>query len=265
MYKTIAGLLLLCLLNTPISANITEKDVQSYLSVSRGKALIKSIFLSAYNQYFFIIYNKDMKNSNEDMLKKYRVFIFNPKYEDDLLNILSQFNDNTYFRIMEFYKTDLGKKYTKTFEKLYTNNLNTQLLMFLKEKTEKKISKKRIKLILKINKALNYIQLQTNLKKISFISNKSKGMQKDKMPSSETVDIFISEYEAKLKDNLVILSIIAYKDFNDEELLQILKYVEKYGHIEMELVYKALSLYTQHFYKDLYELIEKEKNTKQQL
>lgn len=265
MHKIINILFFISLLNTSIVANITEEKVKEYLHVSRGKILIKLMFTSAYKTYFPIIYGKDIKSSNEDMIKQYTKFIFNPKYEDDLLEILRQLDEKTYSGIMAFYETKVGKKYTQAFERLYTNDLDEQLLIFLKQPKKQPFSKNKIKLILEINKALNYITLQVNLKKVSFISYTMKGIKKDKITSIEKVDSIVKKYKNKLKENLGIIRLMTYKNFNEEELSQVLKYAQTYGKIEMEFVFRALTLYIQNFYKDLYELIEKRKKAESNL
>jgi hypothetical protein len=250
MYKIINILFFIAVLQTSLFANTTKEDVDEYLNICRGQGLIKDAYMFKYKKYFPIIYGIDIKNADQHMIEKYDALMLNPKYRDDFYNILRQLDDNSYFEIMAFYKTKLGKKYAQAFNKLYDDGTAKSLSIYLQQKSNVPLLEGRRKLVTEINNALNYSNLHKDFKTISF------NMNKNKIPLTLIED---KKYNVIFTEYFEILSEFAYKNFSDEELSQVLIYAKRYGHIEMKHFYEALSLYSEHAYKDLYEFIEKEK------
>ena len=255
MYKIINILLFIGLLNTSIFAETTKEDVDKYLEISRGKTIIKYSFLLRYEECFSIMYGKDIKKADKRAIKKYKAFIFNSKYEDIFYKAFSQLDDTSYYEIMAFYNTKLGKKYAQAFQEVYEMDISKELTTLIREKKDNIVLSKKRKLVTEINKAL-YSRYYTNIEKNIFL--KSHGGIKVENYTGSTKRIpqnILDEY-------FEVFSEIAYRDFSDEELLQVLQYAKTYGKIEMGILHHALKLNIDAFKKDLKEFINKKTASK---
>ena len=255
MYKIINILLFIGLLNTSIFAEITKEDVDKYIEVSRGGEIIKYSLTTRYKECFSMMYGKDIKKADKRAIKKYKAFIFNSKYEDIFYKTFTQLDDTSYYEIMEFYKTNLGKKYAKSFQELYEMNIGKELTtLILKNKDNIVLSKKR-KLVIQIENVL-YGRKYIDVEKNNFVKSYGGVISEYSLSSNESVFKTVGDEYFK------VFSEIAYRYFSDEELLQVLEYAKTYGKIEMGVLHHALTLNRDSFKKDLKEFINKKTASK---
>lgn len=264
MKRIINLLLLLTLVNISIYANTTKEDVDDYLEVSRGGAVIKHLYRIEYKRGFPFIYGITIEKADKKLIEKYKSFIFDPKYQNDFNKILGKLDDNSYTEIMAFYHTKLGKKYAKAFQDFYADDTAENLLILIKEEKKPLLNTRR-KLITKINKVLNYNQLYRDVKKTSGIMLYHKEIKENKLYAMKKINQVMEDNTEYLKEYVAVSSEIIYRDFSDDELSQLLVYAKAYGYIEMKYVYKALEEYIKHFYKDVYILIEARKKAESDL
>ena len=261
MYKIINILLFIGVIHTSIFAETTKEDVDKYINVSRGGVIVKNTFLLRYKTYFSKLYNIDIKKANKKLIKEYKSFIFNSKYEDVFYKEFSKMDDNSYYEIMAFYKTKLGKKYTKSFKKLYEMDIRKELMISIIEKKGQLLLPKKRKLVSKINKAL-YSKLNIDLEKDIFVDGDSKAIKKYVLPSKDNQHISIKKKKFIIAEYFEVFSELAYKDFSDEELSQILEYAKTYGKIEMGVLHHALKVSIDALEQDLNNFIKSKKSSK---
>ena len=242
-------------IHTSIFAETTKEDVDNYLEISRGGAVVKDRFLFRYKTYFSVMYGMDIKKADKRTIKKYKSFIFKPKYEDIFYEAFTQLDDNTYFEIMEFYKTKLGKKYAQAFKELYAMDISKELMLSIMENKDSLLLPEKRKLVTEINRVL-YSQLHIDLEKGIFVVGYNKKMENKKISKST------KELKTLLDEYIEVFNEIAYRCFSDEELSQVLKYAKTYGKIEMGFLHHALKLNIDYFKKDLDDFMEKEKLSK---
>lgn len=265
MKRILKLLILLSILNMPIFAKITEEEVDEYLEVSRGGQLTMLVLATVYDTVFDTICNMKIENLNEVTKKKYQNFIFNPKYIENFREVIIGIDTKDYTEIMAFYETKLGQKYTQSFKVLYSDDIIRKLLVFLEQRLKNPSSKNKLKLIKQINKVLNE---DTFL--IDYIGNimdfeYKREIEKYKLSQNEVNRLMkvSKKYTSNIDNSLEIKSEYIYRDFTDEELLEILEYVKIYGKIELEFVTKALREYLNSLKKDAVQwLINENKSCK---
>jgi hypothetical protein len=137
MYKIINILLFIGVIHTSIFAETTKEDVDKYLEISRGGVILENTYKFRYEAYFSKMYGYGIGKADESMIKKYKTFIMNPKYIDIFYKVFSELDDNSYYEIIAFYKTTLGKKYTQAFKELYERDIEDELMLLIMEKKDK--------------------------------------------------------------------------------------------------------------------------------
>jgi len=252
MKKLVHIFLFIGIINTLTFAEVTREDVDRYLEVSRGGEIFKDRLTSRYYQYFSSMYGYNIKQADKKTIKEYQDFVFNAKYEEIFYKTFEEMDDNTYYEIMAFYKTDLGKKYTQAFKKLYKMDIQKEIIISIVREKEKKILPKRRKLVTAINDILYgklYIDLGDDMFTID--SSKEYAGQKilDKNISSDKMKMVLYEFYQVFNE-------LAYKDFSDAELFDILEYAKTYGKIEISSIYNALQLSREKFLQDLEKFIK---------
>jgi len=254
MYKKINILLLITVLNTLLFAKVTNEDVEKYLKISRGGTIVKYTFLFEYREYFSRINSIDIKKANKQTIKKYKSFIFNSKYEDIFFKTFSELDDTSYFEIMAFYKTKLGKKYAQTFRELYKKDIAVELIGLILEKNNNIVLPKKRNLVIEINKAL-YSRYYMNIEKNIFFKT-SGGVMLEYVNSHKIVPQTVND------EYFEVFNELAYKDFSNEELSQILEYAKTYGKIEMGVLHHALKVSIDALEQDLNNFIKSKKSSK---
>jgi len=249
MKKLVHIFLFIGIINTLTFAEITKDDVEEYSKISRGGIVVRNYFIQRYKRYFSIIYGEEMQRADKAFIKEYNSFISNPKYINDFYEVFSYLDDNSFYEIIEFYKTNLGKKYFLAFEKIYTDGTGEKLMYIMMKNTHNQPLHKIRKLVSKINNAL-YSRYYTDIKR---------GIFTEGSPSGEY--LFISNKKITSEQYLQIFNALVYKDFSDDELEQILKYAKTYGKIEMGFLDYALRINKQHFKNDLEKFIRNKKYT----
>jgi len=247
MKKLVHIFLFIGIINTLTFAEVTKEDVDRYLEVSRGGEIVKDRFTFRYYKNFPIIYGYNIKKADKQTIQKYKAFIFKPKYEDVFYKAFAKIDDASYYEIMAFYKTDLGKKYTQGFKKIYDMDIRKELMTLILESKDRLVLPKKRILVSKIYKAFNS-KVYINYKKYSQ-ELKETNVFKNKNISFDEMKLIIDEY-------FEVFSEFAYKDFSENELYDILAYAKTYGKIEMAFLYHALTLNVSVFKEDLEKFIK---------
>ena len=207
------------------------------------------------------MYDEDIEKADRQAIKKYKAFIFNSKYEDIFYKAFTQLDETSYYEIMTFYNTKLGKKYAQAFQELYQKDFSEKIMTLIFAKLTKELIPQKRKLVAKINKVL-YSKLHIDLEKDIFIVGSSKEEKRYQIFSNKKNGISTKEMKAILDEYIEIFNEVAYRHFSDEELSQVLQYAKTYGKIEMGVLHHALKLNIDAFKKDLKEFINKKTASK---
>ncbi len=253
MKKLVHIFLFIGIINTLTFAELTKEDVDRYIDISRGGEIIKDRLNFRYKVCFPIMYGYDIKQADKKTIKKYQDFIFNSKNEEVFYKAFAKIDDTSYYEIMAFYKTDLGKKYTQGFKKIYDMDIQEELIKSILSKKNKILLPEKRELVIEINKEL-YSMLGLDLKDYTFFEDFNIKFNTDKgnsIPPKE-IKLIVDEY-------IAVFSEFAYKDFSDNELSDILAYAKTYGKIEMAFLHHALKQSILDFKKDLKKRINNKK------
>lgn len=240
MKSLINKFIIISLLSIISNADISEDKLHDYLKVSSGGAM----FLSYHSDTLIKFARKGYdKKTLKGMLD-----------DDKYLNLFASevvlLNDFHYDNIIEFYSTDVGKKYTKSMYVMAKINQNKIKELF----SQYKCSNDKQKFISKIGDALNLIELRMSSIKESL--HELNSLQPNNLKKSiYGMEILESTHESKLVKHEKIMSCIRYKDFTLKELKELYIYASsESGKYEAELMYRGFGRYLKVFMSDLKKL-----------
>ena len=233
MSKLLLIFLFVTLNINPVFANITEKQLQDYMDYSLGGIILKSHHQELYKK--FISPDDNSKNT-----LKFKKIINNTKHFDAFKNVFKSMNVLSYNKIMEFYITDIGRRYIEGRNKIETYGSRAKIRNEFKKlhiPEEKKV------LIESIIKEFNLIELKMKYA-IKYFYIYNNGLPKNMQKSKEELRKDIEIYRLHMEKYQNTISGLMYSDFTEEELRSVLAYAKtKEGKIEIKLIYKAATKY----------------------
>lgn len=229
-----------------IHADISRDKLYTYLDISVGGAM----FLSYHSDTIIKFARKGL---DKESLKK---MLDDEKYLNLYTSDFIKLNNVYYDEIIKFYKTDVGKKYTKSMYNMSKIDKHEIKRLY----SQNKCSNNKQMLIAKIRNELNLIDFKMEFAKKSF-DNINTLQSNDLKKSIYEMEISKSTYKAKLIQREKIMSCIRYENFTLKELKEVYKYAStEVGKYEVKLMYEGFARYLKVFLEDIRSI---QKNTKE--
>jgi len=237
MKKLVRMLIVITFFSHTVYADISKEKLYTYLDISQGGAM----FLS---YHFDTLLKFSKKGYDKKSLKK---MASDDKYLNLYTSEFVKLNDTYYNKIIEFYKTNVGKKYAKVIYDMAKINKNRFKELY---KQNKCADDKQI-LIGKISKELNLINLKMASAKKSFYAINA--IQPNHLKKSiYEMEIYESTYKSKLIQREKMISCIMYKNFTLKELKEVYMYASsEIGKHEAKLMYEGFGEYIKVFLQDI--------------
>lgn len=254
------SLLLVTLLVSDVSAKITEKQLDRYMSVSRGGAQLK--YMQNKSFYNIVdIYDLDLNNTTDPRGNG----ILDKLNDEEYVNLYTKeikikLNPKEYKKIMSFYTTKVGKKYANTLIKKF---------IFKEKKTDIKIHENFRKIIkvspYSIVKKEFIYAIMNELDVLKIGMKSSEELEKNRQQFLSNIDSknmidtptkVIKERSKKsyafMKKWFVEVNMIYFQNFTEDELESVLQYVSSVGKIEYNLIVAGVNPYYIGVLKDIF-------------
>lgn len=225
-----------------LHAEISKEQLYKYLEISVGGAMF-------FPYHHDILVRFAEQGLDKEFLKG---MVDDEKYLNLYTSDFSKLNDKEYNKMVEFYKTDVGRKYAKSVYDMA--KIDRKKIKKLYE--QNKCSNNKQALINKIEKELNLVKYKNESRKETIDPMFSLHPNSKEKSRYETQ---LYNYEgSELANYDMMISCILFKDFTLEELNKIYDYASsEVGRLEIELAYKGFSRYIMVFMADILAIKEK--------
>ena len=258
MYKLI--IILIILFSTHATADITQKELDDYMAVSRG---------GAYFEYFqekilytcLEKYDLDLELTPSSVLKSIRKELNNKKYIAQYTKKFKKLDTDTYYHIMKFYGTMVGKKYAEMTKKVtdvqkYKTRAHA-LESFRLSQEKSPYSIQKIELIHQVMKKLDTVALFMEYSiEMAIYKHYTLPMKYGTSDTKVKLPNEIREMAHNIQKTYImhqeLTDMILFQDFTEEELEEILKYASSNaGKLEYRLLVTGIFPYYSSIMNDI--------------
>jgi len=257
MKKGLFTILLISTLTTTSWADISTKQLNTYMKVSGADVEIESI-QKKIASIIKINAKRRGKEVSTDVLKAIRTIISNKENLKQLTKGLKGLDQKSYQEIIQYYDTKIGRKEANLARD--KNSLTRQQTKFSK----KNLSKKRQSLLTQLTDITISEKRRVQITKIlieakfSTISKEKRVLLKDK------IDAKISKMKPILKEQAEEDTAYDYRDYSDSELkLLIDHYKMSSAQKEIDAIIDGLTGYMKVVMSQIMEVIKKKNNDSQ--
>jgi len=253
-------ILLVTLLLSNVSAEISQSQVDEYMKVSRGGAFLQ--YLQDDMFYRIVdIYKVDLNNTAKEVFHRIKDELNNPDYVKKYTEKFKLLDSYGYPKMILFYDTPTGKKYANVIEKDFKLDQNSSRaalsVSFKNFLVENPFSKEKKMLIHKITQNLNVVSVFVKTMEEFYIYKKHTLPLKyniHNIKSIETIKKEIKKSHALNRAHQEETDMIYFKDFSEEELKEVLKYTETdIAKLEYKLMMEARNSYYKEVMNDIME------------
>ena len=252
MHKILLIIISIALTTTNVFANITEGQIKEYLNSSIAEIILKSS-QDKMVKFLYAVYGiEDKKFYDDNTTNIFKEYLNNPSNILLFTNRFKNYTENEYNTIIKFYSSKIGNKYAEAYKLIvgYDNqsDIKKKYTELHKNYT---FSQEKLKLIDSIGKALNQSESELNYaKKIAYQHNNN--LPKNKQYTEEEMQKLKLKYVSKYIAYKKVINGIIYYDFNEKELLEILKFsLTDAAKKEVKYINEALGQYNQHILKEI--------------
>lgn len=241
-------------------AEITDKQVDRYMEISRAKTLLSGAqykIVKKYATFFtssYLVVGRNLSNISKEKAKilgrkSVKSFVRTQEFVKEFRNTFKKIDSDVYKDIVAFYMTDTGKKLVKAGIPIKNLIITKESLEYVNRVRNTVVSYKKQKLLDTIAEEFNIIELKMKLKKELLMAfSKRDGSEYSREELAQDLVNIQKNFKAYNK----ILMHITYLDFNESELQEVLKYASsKAGKLDMKLMYEALLNYKLIIFKNL--------------
>jgi len=235
---------------------ITKKDTDEYWKNSRAINMFKVSQIGLKKDIFKVSQVKEI-DAKPILLNAINKFVSNPKYFKAYKETFFSMDGAIYQGLVNFYKTPLGKKYSKLFINMDYMNSNEVKEKYKRMMKNHPLSNEKVKLIAEIDRELNLVKIKVAWQK-EFMYFKHRTLYPDKNITDEMINNVLERYQTTAKKYETMLMPVLFQDFSIKELKGILRYASsKLLSIEVEYIYKAVLEFNNLVYSDLKRDVEK--------
>ncbi|MCF6245633.1 MAG: hypothetical protein L3J43_11445 [Sulfurovum sp.] len=257
-------ILLVTLLFSSISADISQSQVDEYMKVSRTGAFLQYLQDAMFYQ-IVRIYKLDLNNTSNEVLDLIKNKLNSQAYVGQYTEKFKLLDSSQYNKMMSFYYTPTGKKYAKVIEKDFKLDKNssraTLSASFKKFLLKNPFTEEKKMLIRKITQNLNVVAIFIKTMEELNIYKKYTLPLKYNIDSIKSIEVIKKEIKknyALNREHEEETNMIYFKDFSEEELKEILDYTATdIAKLEYRLMMEARNSYYKEvmsdIMKDLYE------------
>jgi len=271
MYKILKIMLMLSIVNTFIWADILQKELDKYMTISIARVMLHSAKSEIFDRIIdmnIILFTDD--EVNETIRKKAKEkaikFISLPRYKNAFIDTFRDLESYMYRDMLSFYKTVVGKKYASgiiIFDPMVASNAEEEeAIMKLKDHINRAkntlFSEKKLELLDSISEEFHTVELKMkyreemlNLLRVVFIND-------DQNYTDENIEKMLIEEEPAIVEYEKRWMRIKYLDFTEDELRKVLAYASSdAGKTEKELIYGATAQFIKMIMIDMNKKVEK--------
>jgi len=271
MYKILKIILMLSIVNTFIWADILQKELDKYMTISIARVMLHSAKSEIFDRIIdmnIILFTDD--EVNETIRKKAKEkaikFISLPRYKNAFIDTFRDLESYMYRDMLSFYKTVVGKKYASgiiIFDPMVASNAEEEeAIMKLKDHINRAkntlFSEKKLELLDSISEEFHTVELKMkyreemlNLLRVVFIND-------DQNYTDENIEKMLIEEEPAIVEYEKRWMRIKYLDFTEDELRKVLAYASSdAGKTEKELIYGATAQFIKMIMIDMNKKVEK--------
>jgi len=271
MYKILKIILMLSIVNTFIWADILQKELDKYMTISIARVMLHSAKSEIFDKIIdmnIILFTDD--EVNETIRKKAKEkaikFISLPRYKNAFIDTFRDFESYMYRDMLSFYKTVVGKKYASgiiIFDPMVaTKAEEEEAIRKLKDHINRAkntlFSEKKLELLDSISEEFHNVELNMkyreemlNLLRVVFIND-------DQNYTDENIEKMLIEEEPAIVEYEKRWMRIKYLDFTEDELRKVLAYASSdAGKTEKELIYRATAQFAKIIMIDMNKEVEK--------
>jgi len=238
MKKVTSLLAIVSLIVSTSFADITEKQLETYLDISGAGAILETIQTQIGETV-----EAQAKARGETINKKAMATIIEVMSSDKNLakftEGLKKLDPVIYNEIIAFYHTKVGEKGAEVAKSMDMGNMARDMQDFFQARKENPFSSNKITLINKITKATHVIETQTKMTEgmmISMNDTMPKGM---KIPQNK-IHMMLAQMQPRLEQQATLSMHMNFKDYNEEELEKVLQYsLSNAGSTEAKIMMQA--------------------------
>ena len=225
-------------------ADLSTQQVERYLEVSGGQAVMETLqsqlsdALDAKIRVTGAPVNPKSINTIKEILTSDKNINL---YKSDIKHL----NLKTYQEVLKFYTTKVGKKSAETAKSMDMMTMEQEMANFIKSQKDNPFSNKKNLLIREITTTLKTLEMQTNIAKKIFIIMNQNLPKKMRMPQDK-VEMMLTQISPLIEQQTMISINYTFKEYNEEELAEILKYSQsEAGKEEAGVVVSGTSKYVE--------------------
>lgn len=223
-------------------ADITPKQVTTYLEVSGAQAIFESL-QTQLGDAIDAQLRTTGKVIDPIALTTIKEIMTSDKNINLFTGDIKKLDLKLYQKILDFYATDLGKKGAQLAKKLDMMTMQEEIITFLKVQKENPFSVKKIALIQDITSASKAIELETDIAKAMFQAMNKHLPKENKMPK-EQMEMMLTQLAPALEEQANISMNYSLKDYNEKELQEILVFTQsEEGVAEIQMISKGTLTY----------------------
>jgi hypothetical protein len=251
MIRIFCSLVISIIFTINIYADVKIESIKEYIDISKGGEMLRD------NQYdallkLCILSDMNISTISPKVLGVMKKATEHPKYMNKFMLEFENISEDTFNKIIKFWKTRLGKKYFESYKKILGYNSKIKIKnLYTNLSSTNKYSKQKSQLIKDIYEVLNLFERKFESSyKIhhSFNSFTPKSTQY----SQEEMTKFANAYKIKLMDYDQKFYWLIYFDFTEKELETILEYsLSNAGQTEIKSMYDGLLAYRISIMKDI--------------
>jgi len=221
MKRKLISLIVIVSLTTTAWANISTKQLETYMKVSGTNAF----FEKAQQEIIFSIEMKFKRSSKKlptELLKKMKVIVSKKENLEKFTKRIKVLDEKAYTQIIKFYKTKLGQKGLEQIKHLDMLKIQKEMKAFSK----KKLSKDRELLISKLVKVSMSKKRTENMKKITMQVTLDAMPKKIREEMKKKMDRQFVQMKPMIEKEAKFTTSYEYKDYSNEELKSLIEHYE---------------------------------------
>ena len=231
-------------------ADITQKQLDTYLDVSGGKVMLENMQTQMSDMV-----DMQVKASGKDIDPKVAISITEALSSDkNMAKFIKGFRSldlKHYHDIIAFYESSVGKKSSDTAKSMDTQTMQQEMMRFAQSQKEKPFTAKKTELIDNITKASNVVNMQIKMMETMMLTMNDTLPKEAKMPK-EQISMMISQMKPMMEQEVAMSMSYTYRNYTEKELAEVLTHISsKAGKIEIEILMNGLNEYTKSAMRDM--------------
>ena len=231
-------------------ADITQKQLDTYLDVSGGKVMLENMQTQMSDMV-----DMQVKASGKDINPKVVISITEALSSDKNMEKFTKgfkaLDLNLYNNIISFYATNVGKKLSETAKSSDVATMEREMIAFVQSQKEKPFTDKKTKLIENITNATNSVEMQIKMIE-SMMSSVDDALPEEAKIPKEQKNMMMSQMRPMMEQQIKMSMKFTYKDYSEQELEKVLAYMtSKAGKEEVKILMNGLNEYIKSAMSDM--------------